>query len=71
MRGSALGGVYIVQATKDGKIEFWAAATIKENAVAAVKKELGDGWIVTLTDRRLTRQRLSLLKILPNAVRKL
>jgi hypothetical protein len=71
MRSSVVGSVYVIQATKDGKTEFWAAATVRENAVAAVERELGDGWIVTLTDRRLTRQRLSILKMFPNAVRRL
>jgi hypothetical protein len=51
--------------------EYWAAATLQEDAVAAVEKELGPGWIATLTDRRLTSQRLSILKMRPNTVRKL
>jgi hypothetical protein len=34
----------------------------RRKAVAAVEKELGPGWIVTLTDRRLSNQRLSILK---------
>lgn len=66
-----VGGIYIVQALKDGVTEYWAAATLLENAVAAVEQKLGPGWIVTLTDRRLTNQRLSILKMLPNTVRKL
>jgi hypothetical protein len=69
MRRRLTGGIYIVQAMKDGVTEYWAAATL--NAVAAVEKELGPGWIVTLTDCRLTNQRLSILKMFPNAVRKL
>jgi hypothetical protein len=64
-----LGGIYVVE--KDGVAEYWAAATLQENAVAAVEEELGPGWIATLTDRRLTSQRLSLLKMRPNSVRKL
>ena len=56
---------------RDDVVEYWAAATLRENTVAAVKKELGPGGIVTLTNRRLTGQRLSLLKMLPNTVRKL
>ena len=66
-----VGGIYIVQAVSGDVTEYWAAATLQENAVAAVEKELGPGWIVTLTDRRLTNQRLSTLKMLPNTVRKL
>jgi hypothetical protein len=33
-----VGGIYVVQAKKDDKIEYWAAATIQEKAAAAVKK---------------------------------
>jgi hypothetical protein len=54
-----VGGIYFVQAKKDDKVEYWAAATMQGKAVAAVEKELGPGWTVTLTDRRLTGQRCS------------
>jgi hypothetical protein len=57
-----VGGIYVVEAKKDGAAEYWAAATLQENAVAAVEKELGRG---------LTSQRLSMLKMRPNTVRKL
>ena len=42
MRRRLVGGVYIVQATKNGVTEYWAAATVHENAVVAVEKELVD-----------------------------
>jgi hypothetical protein len=71
MRRHLVGGIYVVEAKKEAVTEFWAAATLQENAVAAVEKELGPGWTVTLTDRRLTGHRLSLLKMRPNTVRKL
>ncbi len=71
MRRRLVGGIYVVEAKKDGAAEYWAAATLQENAVAAVEKELGPGWIATLTDRQLTSQRLSMLKMRPNTVRKL
>jgi hypothetical protein len=58
MRGRLLGGIYVVQAKRDDVVEYWAAATLQENAVGAVERELGPGWIVTLTDRRLTSQGL-------------
>jgi hypothetical protein len=48
-----VGGIYVVEAKKDGVTEHWAAATLRENAVAAVEKELGPGWIAILTDHRL------------------
>jgi len=66
-----VGGIYVVQATKDDKTEYWAAATIRENAITAVEKERGPGWTLTLTDRRLTGQRLSKLRMRPNSVQKL
>ena len=47
-----VGGIYVVRATKGDRTEYWAAATIREKAVAAVEKELGAGWSLTLTDRR-------------------
>jgi hypothetical protein len=48
MHPRLVGGIYVVEATKDGVTEYWAAATLHENAVAAVEKELGPGWTVTL-----------------------
>jgi hypothetical protein len=66
-----VGTIYVVEAKKEAVTEFWAAATLREDAVAAVEKELGPGWIVSLTDRRLTGHRRSQLKMHPNSVRKL
>jgi hypothetical protein len=66
-----VGGIYVVQTKKGDQTEYWAAATIQEKAVAAVEKQLGPGWTVTLTDRRVTGQRLSKLMMRPNTVRKL
>jgi hypothetical protein len=42
-----VGGIYIVEEKKDGVTEAWAAATLKENAVATVEKNWA-GSIVTL-----------------------
>ncbi len=71
MRRHLVGGIYVVEAKKEAVTEFWAAATLQADAVAAVEKELGPGWSLILTDRRLTAHRLSVLKIRPNTVRKL
>jgi hypothetical protein len=71
MRRHLVHGIYVVEANKEAVTEFWAVATLQENAVAAVEKELGLGWSLILTDRRLTARRLSLLKMRPNTVRKL
>jgi hypothetical protein len=38
-----VGGIYVVQAKKDDKLEYWAAATIPDKAVAAVEKEVRFG----------------------------
>ena len=62
------GGIYVVAATKDGKTEYWAAATVRAEAVAAVQGQLTGEWTVTLTDRRLTSQKIRALKLRPNAV---
>jgi hypothetical protein len=66
-----VGGIYVVQATKGERVEHWAAATIRQEAVAAVEKELGAGWTLVLTDRRLTGQQLSQLRLRPNSVQRL
>jgi hypothetical protein len=71
MRRRIFGGIYVVAAMKEGEIEYWAAATLRENAEAAVAKRVGPGWLVTLTEQRLTDKRLSVLKMGPNTVRKL
>jgi hypothetical protein len=71
MRKRLFGGIYIVAAMKAGEVQYWAAATLQENAVAAVEKQVGPEWLVTLTEQRLTNKRLSILKMLPNTVRKL
>ena len=64
-------GIYIVQAKKGGATEYWAATTAHDDAVIAVEKELGPGWIVTVTKRQLISTRWSRLKMRPNTVRKL
>jgi hypothetical protein len=69
-RKHLIGSVYVVRAEKHGVSEHWAAATLEAKAVAAVERKLGQGWIVTLTDGRLT-SRLSALKMRPNTVQKL
>jgi GTPase Era involved in 16S rRNA processing len=68
MSNALRGGIYVVAATFDGKTEYWAAATIRENALAAVWRELPPGWNVTLTDWQLTPQKIKALKLRPNAV---
>jgi hypothetical protein len=71
MLSTVASDIFVVLAKKDKAIEYWAAATIRENAVAAVQKELLPGWTAALTRRRLTTHRATRLKMPPNSVRKL
>jgi hypothetical protein len=71
MRMSVAPDICVVVAKKDNAIEYWAVATVREKAVAAVEKELPPGWIVKLTRRHLTTPRATRLKMRPNSVRKL
>jgi hypothetical protein len=64
-------GVYIVAATKVYRTDYWAVATRREKAVAAVQQLLEPVWTVTLTERRITPKQLERLKLRPNGVRKL
>ena len=59
-------------ATKDDKTEFWATATERITALAAVQQKLPPGWTATnVMDWRLTPERVSALKLPTNGVRKL
>jgi hypothetical protein len=65
------GGFYVVAATKDGKTEYWAAATLREHAVDEVRKELGPGWNASFTERRIATETMRDLKMQRLSVRKL
>jgi hypothetical protein len=65
------GNVFIVAATKDGQTEYWAAATRRQEAVAAVLERLPPGWKATLTVGRLTVEEVEALKLRSNGVRQL
>ena len=71
MRITVAPDICVVVAKKDNTIEYWAAATVRDKAVATVEKELRPGWTVTLTRRHLTTKRATKLKMRPNRVRKL
>jgi hypothetical protein len=71
MRITIAPDIYVVVAKKDTTIEYWAAATVREEAVAAVEKELLPGWTATLTRRHLTTHRATRLKMGRHSVRKL
>jgi hypothetical protein len=63
MGNALVGGIYVVRATKADRTEYWAAATVRDGAAAAVARQLPADWTVTLTDRRLTMQRIRSLKM--------
>jgi hypothetical protein len=48
MRRRPFGDIYVVEALKEREVEDWAAATLKEKAVAAVAKQVRPDWIVRL-----------------------
>jgi hypothetical protein len=64
MRSFVAPDICIVTAKKDNAIEYWAAATVREKAVAEVEQQLLPGWTAMLTRRHLTTHRATRLKIL-------
>jgi hypothetical protein len=71
MWNTMIGGVHIVAASKGGKVEYWAAATSRENAATLVQKLVPSGWKAVLTDRRITPEHARALKLLPDGAEKL
>jgi len=63
--------VYVVIASKDGRSEFWAAATPRHKAATEVQQFLPRGWIANFTGWRLPPQKSTGLRMLANSVRKL
>jgi hypothetical protein len=63
--------VYVVSATKNGRSEFWAAATPRDSAAEHVRRSLPPGWKAILTGWRLGPERTAELEMRPNTVRKL
>jgi hypothetical protein len=64
-------GVYIVAAKKEDETVYWVAAAPRDGAVTMVHNLLPPGWSVSLTDRRMSPDRLYGLKLKPNTARKL
>lgn len=63
--------IYVVSASKDGRSEFWAAATPRRLAAAQVQQLLPSGWTAVLTGWRLNPEKAAELKMRGNTVRKL
>lgn len=65
------GGIYVIEAAKDGKTEYWAAAVPREQAVEVVRQQAPPGWSLRLTERRLPVATVAGLKMRLNSVRQL
>jgi hypothetical protein len=63
--------IYIVEASKEDEVQYWAAATLPENATRAVLDHLGQDWSAKLTDRQLSSEYAALLEVPPGRVRRI
>jgi len=71
MRKGFARAVYIVTATKNGRTEFWAAATTRHRAADTVRRLLPPGWRVAFFGWQLSRTKAAALKMSSNSARKL
>lgn len=71
MGNERAGGIHVVEATKEGKTEYWAAAVPESQALDAVRQQVAPGWKLSLTQRRLTTAHVAGLKLRPGGVRQL
>jgi hypothetical protein len=62
---------YVVEATKNGQTEYWAAATHRDDALAVVRTQTSPDWNLVLTTRCLMRKQAAELKMMHNTVLKL
>ena len=65
------GGIYVIAAIRGKHVEYWAAATPRDVAVATVQQLLGPGWTAGMTQLRLTTDQAAALKLPPNCARRL
>jgi hypothetical protein len=63
------GGIYVIAATKDGRTEY--CAVLENRAIEAVRDQIGPGWKLSLTTKRLTAAQVAELKMRTNSVRQL
>lgn len=63
--------IYVVAATKNGRTEFWAAATARYLAEAAVQRALPPGWRILFLAWRLSPTKAAALKMSSGSVCKL
>ena len=65
------GDILVVAATKGGQTQLWAAALPLHEVLPGVALKVGDGWELTVTTKRLTRQKAAALNMRPNSVRRI
>jgi hypothetical protein len=63
--------LYVVAAKGENRLEYWVAATERDEAVPAVERVLEPLWSATLTEKALTRHQVRSMKMPLNGVRKL
>jgi len=63
--------IYVVEAEKDGELQYWAAAIPPEDAARAVQQQLGAGWHARLTERVLDSEYEGILDVPPGRVRRI
>jgi len=63
--------LHVVAAKRENRLEYWVAATERDDAVAAVEQLLEPLWSAALTERVLTLHQVRALKLPLNGVRKL
>ena len=71
MHNAFAGRIYVVAATKDGQTEFWAAATRRGSAAAAVQQLLPLGWTAVVTGWHLAPGKVAEFNMRANSVRKI
>jgi ActR/RegA family two-component response regulator len=62
---------YVVEATKDGRTEYWAVAAHRDDALTIARTQTSPDWNLVLAERRLTHKQAAELKIMHNTIKKL
>lgn len=71
MSDAFAGTIYVVVASNGEQSEFWAAATPRARAAAAVRQLLPHGWTAKCTGWSLSPDKTADLRMCANSVRKL
>jgi hypothetical protein len=76
MKDVPVSGIYVVRVRLTdqligGKpaVRLWAAALPRDEAVAAVQREIPSNWTAEITDQRLTKEQVRSLRMKPGSVR--